>query len=95
MRLGTGGKSGVKIVGLHEAELHEWDPQVCQEFLLYYGPSKDQYEFFWCQFPVSLYQWLKRLAEYPEYRAQQERTIQWTWTVSNLATLQQVDHQIT
>jgi hypothetical protein len=41
MRLGTGGKSGVKIVGLHEAELHEWDPQVCQEFLLYYGPSKD------------------------------------------------------
>lgn len=70
---------------LQEAELRGKDPRVCREFILYDGLARDQYEVFWCSFPVILQKWLRRLVDIPEYKDHQKRVIR--WTVPNLVSL--------
>jgi hypothetical protein len=47
---------------------------MCQELVLYDGPSNDQYEVFWVEFIVSLYKSLKWLEEALEYKNQQKKS---------------------
>jgi hypothetical protein len=76
-----------------ETKLQGKSDRNMRDYVFYSERSNNQYEIFWFKFSEELFCWIDRLQEAPKFQECVKKTC--NWDTEKIATLRQLDHEIT